>query len=148
MGTNERAVDECAKQTLKQRIGNNTVDLINYTKHNTGNSNRITGKALLLDKIPDLSVVEVLLPNTSINDVLEKLSKDDVVVVTDSGLHIYADTGTYCTEMIRPISSCYEVRVRSAPEDSLVAMAGSKVRKNHRTPITTLLSLEVTTIQY
>ena len=136
MGTNERAVDDDNRQTLKQRIGDNVVDLINYSKHNTGSGNRITGKALLIDKIPNLSVIEVILPNASINDLLAKLSKDDVIVTTDSGLHIYADIGAYNGKRTIKCNG-FEVHIRSAPDDSLVTMAGSKVRKNHRTQITT-----------
>ena len=61
----ERAVDDFEApvghnymkvQTLNHRIGQNTVDLINYEikRDITGDNKRITGKALLLSEIPNL----------------------------------------------------------------------------------------------
>lgn len=40
-------------QTLNERIDGKTVDLTNYEKHDGGSGTRITGKALLSNKIPN-----------------------------------------------------------------------------------------------
>ena len=45
---------ESERQTLKQRIGDRTVELTNYLKHNGGSGTKITGKALFLNKIRNL----------------------------------------------------------------------------------------------
>ena len=89
--------------TLHEHINKNTVDLFNYLKHD-GGKGRITGKALLLNKITNLCVIDVDV-NKSYNDELKKqvrkqilgrLSDDDVIVETASGgLHIYCNTDLF-----------------------------------------------------
>ena len=48
---------ELERQTLK-RIGDHTVELTNYLKHDGGSGTKITGKALLLNKIRNLAVID------------------------------------------------------------------------------------------
>ena len=84
-------------QTLNERIANNKVDLNNYLKYD-GGKGRKTGTALLINKIPNLSVIDFDI-NKSYNeeqkeiirnDLLNKLSDLDVIVKTASGgMHIY-----------------------------------------------------------
>ena len=45
-------------QTLKERIGTNTINLTNYEKHD-GTRGRKTGEALLSNKIPGLCIVDI-----------------------------------------------------------------------------------------
>ena len=66
MMSNEQFIEQLAEslvesesKTLNERIGSNTVDLLNYLKHD-GGKGRITGKALLLNKIKNLSVIEII----------------------------------------------------------------------------------------
>ena len=49
---------ESERQTLKQRIGDHTVDLTNYLKHDGGSGTKITGKALVLNKIRNFAVID------------------------------------------------------------------------------------------
>ena len=122
MRSNEQFVEQLAEslvesenKTLNQRIGSNTVDLTNYEKHDGGRGTRITGKALLGNKIPNLSIIDVDI-NKEYDDekkemvrknVLSKLSYDDVVVKTASGgLHIYVNTDLFLPTSNRMIK-CY-----------------------------------------
>ena len=142
----ERAVDDFEApaghnymkvQTLNHRIGQNTVDLINYEikRDITGDNKRITGKALLLSEIPNLSIIEVTCENESVkNDILTKLSEDDVVVKTNSGLHIYANSDMFNTKTNFKNDN-YSVHIMDSSDSSLVVMAGSRVRKNHKSQI-------------
>ena len=45
--------------SLQERINNNIVDLFNYNKHD-GNKGRMTGKALLLNQVPNLTVIDII----------------------------------------------------------------------------------------
>ena len=144
---------ETEMQTLNQRIGSNTVDLVSYQKHDGGSGTRITGKALLVNKIPNLSVIDVDI-NKSYDDdkkemirknIIQSLSDDDVIVKTASGgLHIYCNTDLFFPTSNRMIKcySCedFDIDLMSCKDElrrSLVVMAGSKVRKNHKSPIST-----------
>lgn len=88
---------------LKDRIGDNVVELRNYLKNDDG-VGRVTGKALLLNKISNLCVIDFDI-NKSYNDELKEsirkqlisqLSDEDVVVRTGSGgLHVYCNTESF-----------------------------------------------------
>lgn len=83
--------------TLQQQIDNNTIELFNYLKHDGGKSKTSTGKALLMNQTNNLSVVDIDI-NKNLDDetkenirnnIVNKLSNDDVIVKTgSSGLHI------------------------------------------------------------
>lgn len=160
MRSNEQFVEQLAEslvesenKTLNQRIGSNTVDLTNYEKHDGGRGTRITGKALLGNKIPNLSIIDVDIHKGYDDEkkemvrknVLSKLSYDDVVVKTASGgLHIYVNTDLFLPTSNRMIKcySCedYDIDLMSCKDQykrSLIVMADSKVRKNHKSPIST-----------
>lgn len=144
---------ETESLTLNQRIGSNTVDLVSYQKHDGGSGTRITGKALLVNKIPNLSVIDVDI-NKSYDDdkkemirknIIQSLSDDDVIIKTASGgLHIYCNTDLFFPTSNRMIKcySCedFDIDLMSCKDElkrSLIVMAGSKVRKNHKSPIST-----------
>ena len=101
-------------QTLNERINNNFVDLNNYLKHN-GGKGRKTGRALLINKIPNLTIIDIDI-NKSYNeeqkelirnDLLNKLSDLDVIVKTASGgMHIYCNTDLFAASSNRMIK-CY-----------------------------------------
>ena len=89
----ESCIDELVNElidsetkTLKQRIGNNTIDLNNYLKY-AGGKGRKTGSALLLNKISNLSVIDVDINKQYneeqrgkvYNDVLDSLAENDVI---------------------------------------------------------------------
>ena len=98
---NEEALELLSKdmKTLEERIGNNTINLYNYNKHDKKQPGRntITGKALLNNKIKNLSVIDIDINKSLDNDtkdkirnnILSKLSDDDVIVKTASGGLIY-----------------------------------------------------------
>ena len=103
IGSDGRCINSLVESetlTLNERIRKNTIDWFNYLKHD-GGKGRITGQALLLNKITNLCVIDVYV-NKSYNDELKKqvrkqilgmLSDDDVIVKTAScGLHIYCNT--------------------------------------------------------
>ena len=159
MVSNEEFVEQLAKSlvesealTLNERISDNTVDLLNYLKHD-GGKGRVTGKALLLNKIKNLSVIDVDI-NKSYDDklkeqvrkqILNVLSDDDVVVKTASGgLHIYVNTDLFLPTSNRMIKcySCsdFDIDLMSSIDEtkrSLIVMADSRVRKNAREKICT-----------
>ncbi len=159
MVSNEEFVEQLAESlvesealTLNERINGNTVDLLNYLKHD-GGKGRVTGKALLLNKIKNLSVIDVDI-NKSYDDklkeqvrkqILNVLSDDDVVVKTASGgLHIYVNTDLFLPTSNRMIKcySCsdFDIDLMSSIDEtkrSLIVMADSRVRKNAREKICT-----------
>lgn len=159
MRSNEQFVEQLAKSlvesealTINDRISDNTVDLLNYLKHD-GGKGRVTGKALLLNKIKNLSVIDVDI-NKSFDDklkeqvrkqILSKLSEDDVIVKTASGgLHIYCNTDLFLPTSNRMIKcySCsdFDIDLMSSIDEtkrSLIVMADSRVRKNAREKICT-----------
>ena len=53
--------------TLESRIQNNVVDLYNYQKFTSTNNGKLTGKALLSNKIKNLSIIDVDI-NKSLNN--------------------------------------------------------------------------------
>ena len=137
-------------QTLNERINNNFVDLNNYLKHN-GGKGRKTGKALLINKISNLSVIDIDI-NKSYNeeqkelirnDLLNKLSDLDVIVKTASGgMHIYCNTDLFAATSNRMIKcySCsdFDIDLMTSFDESkqsLVVAADSRVRKNATEPI-------------
>ena len=139
-------------QSLKERIGNNTINLTNYNKHDQQSSGRVTGKALLSNKIENLSVIDIDI-NKSLEEetkekikinILSNLSENDIIVKTASGgLHIYCNTDEFYATNNRMIKcyksnefdidifSCYDSYKRS-----LVVFPPSKVRAaDHKGPI-------------
>lgn len=138
---------------LNDRIGNNTVDLTNYLKHDGGSGTKVTGKALLLNKISNLTVIDfdinkeydVEQKQVVRNKIMSKLSDEDVIVRTGSGgLHVYCNTEFFYTTTNRMIKcySCedYDVDLMTSVDEksrSLIVAAGSKVRRNAREAITT-----------
>ena len=137
--------------SLNDRIKDNIVVLTNYLKHDGGSGKAPTGSALLVNKIHNLSVIDVDV-NKDLSDeekeeirknILRELSADDVVVRTGSGgLHIYCNTDYFPTRSNRMIK-CYEsndfdIDLMSAKEEekrSLIVLPGSKVRANAKSPI-------------
>lgn len=111
-----RELTGLSMKQLRERIGENTVDLTNYNKHNGGNGTRVTGKALLLNKIPNLSVIDVDI-NKDLDEldkerirkaIFKKLDISDVVVKTGSGgLHIYGNSDLFYVTSNRMIIMTY-----------------------------------------
>lgn len=159
----DELVDELANElvlaettSLKDRIRNNTVDLVCYQKHDGGNGTRVTGKALLVNKISNLSVIDIDINKSYDEDKKEqvrknlmcKLSDEDVIVKTASGgMHIYCNMGSnpFPATVNRMIKcySCedYDIDLFCSVDEnsrSLVVCAGSKVRDStHKGPIKT-----------
>ena len=133
----EKEITTLHEQTLKQRIGDNTVNLLDYQDkvNPNGESKRITGKALQLNKIPNLTIIEIICNNEDvINDILAKLSEDDVIVKTNLGLHIYANTDTFATK-IHFNHNGYTIYTINTFDVTYVVMPESKVRRNHKIPL-------------
>ena len=142
---------ELIKTSFKDRIKDKTIDLTSYLKHDGGNGKTKTGRALLMNKTINLSVVDVDI-NKSFDDdkkeqirknIISKLNQKDVIVKTASGgLHIYCNTEGYYVQSNRMIKcfSCedYDVDLMSCVDEnkrSLVVLPGSKVRKSGRDAI-------------
>ena len=136
--------------TLSGRILGNTVELNNYLKYD-GGKGRKTGVALLVNKISNLSIIDIDI-NKSYkeeqkelirNDILNRLSDVDVVVKTASGgLHIYCNTDLFAATsniMIKCYScSDFDIDLMTSFDEtkkSLVVAANSRVRKNATEPI-------------
>ncbi|KAI5514037.1 Prim-pol domain family, partial [Trichomonas vaginalis G3] len=157
--SDEQVIDSLAEElvvtetkTLNERIGENKIDLHNYLKHDGGRG-RKTGTALLVNKISNLTIIDVdinksyndELKETVRKDILSKLSDKDVIVKTASGgLHIYCNTNFFYAVSNRMIKcySCndYDIDIMTSIDDSkrsLVVMADSRVRKNASEPINT-----------
>ena len=140
-------------ETFKERIDKNYVVLYNYQKHDKKSSGRntISGKALLNNKIENLSVIDIdinkeLKEETKDkirNNILNKLSDNDIIVKTASGgLHIYANTDDFIANNNRMVkcykSNEFDIDIFSSVDQtkrSLVVMPGSKVRRDHKSPI-------------
>ena len=113
----EEALDSLVEESkLINRIGNNTINLTNYNKHDQQKSSRITGKALLNNMVKNLSVIDIDINKELDNDtkenirnnILSKLSDNDIIVKTAyGGLHIYANTDDFVTTNNRMIK-CYK----------------------------------------
>ena len=138
-------------QTLKERIGTNTINLTNYEKHD-GTRGRKTGEALLSNKIPGLCIVDIDV-NKSLDDerkerirseLLEELSTADVVVKTASGgLHVYCNEEYFTLTSNRMIkcftSENFDVDIFGCHDQtkrSIVVLPGSRVRANHNSSVT------------
>ena len=155
---NEEALELLSKdmKTLEERIGNNTINLYNYNKHDKKQPGRntITGKALLNNKIKNLSVIDIDINKSLDNDtkdkirnnILSKLSDDDVIVKTASGgLHIYSNTDDFIANNNRMVkcykSNEFDIDIFNSVDEnkrSLIVMAGSKYRdSSHKLPIST-----------
>ena len=135
---------------LKQRIGDNTIDLNNYLKY-PGGKGRKTGNALLLNKISHLSVIDIDINKNYndeqrekvYNDVINSLSDDDIIVKTASGgIHIYCNTDVFPASSNRMVkcftSDDFDVDIFSTVDESkqsLVVLPGSRVRKNAKEQI-------------
>ena len=155
--SNVEFIDELANElvneqmkTLKERIGNNTIELNNYLKY-AGGKGRKTGNALLLNKISYLSVIDIDINKNYndeqrakvYNDVINSLSDDDIIVKTASGgIHIYCNTDLFPASSNRMVkcftSDDYDVDIFSTVDknkQSLVVLPGSRVRKNAKEPI-------------
>ena len=161
MKSDEKIIDSLANElmisenkSLTDRIGSNTVNLTNYQKHDGGSGTRVTGKALLANKISNLSVIDIdinesytdELKETVRKNIMVKLSTDDVVVKTASGgLHIYCNTDLFFPTSNRNIKcySCndFDIDLMCSVDEnsrSLIVAAGSKVRdSSHKGPIKT-----------
>ena len=137
-------------KTLNERINDNFVELNNYLKHD-GGKGRKTGRALLVNKIPNLTIIDIDINNNYSdeqkelirNDLLNKLSDLDVIVKTASGgMHIYCNTNFFTVSSNRMIKcySCsdFDIDLMSSFDESkksLVVAANSRVRKNATEPI-------------
>ena len=142
---------ETEQKTLKERIGENKVELTNYLKHDGGSGRNTTGSALLLNKISNLAVIDFDInkkydeeqKKIVRNKIISKLSDEDVIVKTGSGgIHVYVNQGLFFTNTNRMIKcyTCedYDIDLMTSVDEtsrSLIVMPGSKVRKNHREPI-------------
>ena len=139
--------------TLKERIEKNTINLYNYLKHDGGSGTTVTGKALVNNKCPNLSIIDIDI-NKELKqeekdmirkNLIAKISDKDVIVQTASGgLHIYCNTDEYYIDSNRMVkcftSNDYDVDIFSSIDSnsrSLVVLPGSKVRKNAKSPILT-----------
>ena len=143
---------------LKARIESNTIDLYNYLKHDGGSGTTVTGKAILNNKVTNLSIVDIDVnkelkqedKNNICKTLLAKLSDRDVIVQTASGgLHVYCNTEEYYVESNRMVkcftSSDFDIDIFSSIDPnsrSLVVLPGSKVRKNAKSPISTYKFLQ------
>ena len=142
-------------ETFKERIDKNYVVLYNYQKHDKKSSGRntITGKALLNNKIKNLSIIDIDINKELDNDtkdkirnnILNKLSDNDIIVKTASGgLHIYCNTDEFYSTSNRMVkcykSNIFDIDIFSSvnkTKRSLVVLPESKVRKDHKSPIST-----------
>ena len=145
----EKEEDKSFKETiktLKERIEGHTIDCYNYLKHDSSNSKsstKVTGKALKINEVPYLSVIDIDVkqePENVRKEILQKLKPHDIVVQTCSGgLHIYCNTGEFkpaSNRMIK-IFTCddYDVDIMSTIDESkrsLIVLPGSKVRSTHK----------------
>lgn len=144
-------LDVSYEQTLGGRIGEKFVILNNYLKHDGGKSNKPTGKAMLGNEVFNLAVIDVDIKKEYSDemkkevrdDVLARLSEDDIIVKTaNGGLHIYCNLDYFYTPTNREIK-CYKcddfdidlLACVDKSKRSLVTMAGSKVRNNAREPV-------------
>ncbi|KAI5540326.1 hypothetical protein TVAGG3_0035080 [Trichomonas vaginalis G3] len=158
--SDEKVIDSLAEElvvaetkTLNELV-KNKIDLHNYLKHDGGRG-RKTGVALLVNKISNLTIIDVdinksyndELKETVRKDILSKLLDKDVIVKTASGgLHIYCNTNFFYSVSNRMIKcySCndYDIDIMTSMDDSkrsLVVMADSRVRKNATEPINTYI---------
>ena len=134
------------KIPFEKRIEGHTVNCYNYLKHDGGKikpGSKPTGQALIINEVPDLAVVDVDVktdPNIVREEVMEKLSDEDVVVQTCSGgLHIYCNKGGFKTASNRMVKafSCddYDVDIFctiDSKKRSLIVLPESKVRPTHK----------------
>lgn len=137
--------------SLKDRMKDKTIDLKSYLKHDGGNGRTTTGKALLMNKIKNLSVIDIDI-NKSFDEeskdrvrknIIAKLNHHDVIVKTASGgLHIYCNTDDFFVQSNRMIKcySCneFDIDLMSSFDEnkrSLIVLPGSKVRKSGRDAI-------------
>lgn len=135
---------------LNERIEGNKIELRNYLKYD-GGKGRKTGDALLLNKVSNLSVIDVDI-NKSFDDerkeairknLLSKLDDKDVIVKTGGGgLHIYCNTNLFPATSNRMVKcyKCddYDIDLMTSIDEnkrSLIVMANSRVRRNATTPI-------------
>ncbi|KAH7820350.1 uncharacterized protein MONOS_2255 [Monocercomonoides exilis] len=103
------------EKTLNERIDTYVVDLCNYQKHDGDSGSVVTGRAVLVNKVSNLTVVDIDI-NKSLDDeskqsvgskILNKLDEDDIVVQTASwGSHICANTDDFFANSNRMIK-CY-----------------------------------------
>ena len=155
--------------TLQNQIDNNTIVLTNYLKHDfsskrletksndgakcdrSGASGKRTGRALLMNQTTNLSVVDIDITKTFDddtkeairNDIVSKLSPDDIIVKTASGgIHVYCKTDDFPVDSNRMVKcyKCddYDIDLFSGfdkEKRSLVVLPGSKVRQNARCKI-------------
>lgn len=137
--------------SLKDRMEGKTIDLKGYLKHDGGNGRLTTGEALLMNKIKNLSVIDIDI-NKSFDEeskervrknIIAKLNHHDVIVKTASGgLHVYCNTDDFFVQSNRMIKcySCneFDIDLMSSFDEnkrSLIVLPGSKVRKSGRDAI-------------
>lgn len=144
---NSMLYDSVKKMNLFDRIGNNKIILTDYLKHDGGGGNKETGSALLVNNIPNLSVVDIDINKelnederqTIRNEILNKFTDEDIIVKTCSGgLHIYCNTDDQYITSNRMIKcfTCksFDVDIMSSYDENkrnLIVLPGSRVRKNH-----------------
>ena len=129
--------------TLADRISENSINLTNFNKHDA-QPGEITGKGLLVNKIPNLCVIDIDV-NKKLsdevkqqirNDIVSKLSADDIVVRTGSGgLHIYANVDDFQATSNRMIKcySCeqFDIDIMTSFDESkrsLIVLPESRVK--------------------
>ncbi|KAH7814945.1 uncharacterized protein MONOS_16067 [Monocercomonoides exilis] len=151
IGNNSQTVQlliSMEEKSLNERIVSNVVDLFNFQKHDGGSGSVVTGRAVLVNKVSNLTVIDIDI-NKSFDDdskqsirsnILNKLDEDDVVVQTASGgLHIYANTDDFYANSNRMIK-CYTcdefdgdiMTSLDKSKRSLIVLPNRKVRKDHR----------------
>ena len=76
---------ELIKTSFKDRIKDKTIDLTSYLKHDGGNGKTKTGRALLMNKTINLSVVDVDINKSFDDDKKEQIRNN--IKVESKGCH-------------------------------------------------------------
>ncbi|KAH7821374.1 uncharacterized protein MONOS_16521 [Monocercomonoides exilis] len=136
------------EKTLNERIDSNVVYFNNYQKNDGGSGSVVTGRAVLVNKVSNLTFIDIDI-NKSLDDeskqsirskILNKLDEDDAVIQTASGgFHIYANTDDFYANSNKMIKCCtcdeFDVDIMTSLDESkrsLIVLPNSKVRKDHR----------------
>ncbi len=146
---------------LIERIGKNKAITHGYAKHpDTGGEN--TGEVLLINKIPNLAVVDIDVPKDATEeetkyiraDLLRLLHPDDLVVKTGGGgLHIYCNMDNFILPsngsigIVKTDRFSVDIFICADPDKrQLVVMEGSRTRKDEETgPKTTKSAVSCST---
>ena len=89
-----------SEETIADRVNENVVELLGYLNHPGSTSKKRTGYAIVLNKVQNMSVIEINVKIDEIRDsfiesVLSCLSENDIIVRTINGIHIYANTNDF-----------------------------------------------------